>query len=592
MSPLITVYILAYNRPDYLRECLESVARQTLRDFRVIVLDDNSPTSLQPVAKEFNELVVEYRRNPCNLRLFGNFYQAWHDPKTTPYFVIFHDDDLMHPQFLERSLKMICHPSLPAWAGSSSLEFQGEPPAFPNLGADSPHYLKAADLAHGLLTGRLKVTHSSAIYRTELTSSLELQPLIDQHHIAADRPIFFALAEHRGCALSSLPLVLYRYHSSQSIKISPLSEDNLLALFTTYRRVLQPIWSPAVERDFYVWSGYQIPDGYGRLAVTQRTSFHNYLRKARELRVYRDRFLWNYLSGSLRHFFVRLGRAPAKVRKNLMKNYKKVCLKLRQKTVFDRIKNLTLNLGYIQTGFYLLQTIRCKIFKMTKTFQLQSKDAQYPLQLRNLTSDKTVFDQIFIKKQYSCFDKLSKVIWIIDCGANVGLASVYFLNKFPCCRIICVEPDPGNFEVLIKNLAPYKTRAFVVRAAVWSHPTGLTFENRGSAFGSEYGIKVRECKMDEKADIHATTVKELLQEFGIERVSILKMDIEGSEFCVFSGACKTWLDCVENMAIEFHDSSKDGESAQLATQAILADKKFVTYKSGELTVFETPTQKI
>jgi len=313
MTDLITVYVLAYNRPDYLQECLQSLASQTLRGFRVVVQDDASPTSLKPVVEQFSGLAIEYRRNPRNLRLFGNFYQAWHDLKTTPYFVIFHDDDLMHPEFLERSLEMICHPSAPAWAGSNHLGFTGHPPTFPVLGDDSPLYLNAAELAHGLLTSRSSVTHSSAIYRSDLTTSIDLELLIEQHYIVADRPIFFALAEQHGCALSPLPLVLYRYHLSQSIKVSPLSEDNLLALFTTYRRTLQPIWNNQVERDFYAWSGFGIPDGYRRLAASKRSPFPEYLRKARALGIYRDRLLLGFLTGSVWQFFSRLRRAPAKL---------------------------------------------------------------------------------------------------------------------------------------------------------------------------------------------------------------------------------------------------------------------------------------
>jgi hypothetical protein len=272
---------------------------------------------LKPVVEEFSELAIEYRRNPQNLRLFGNFYRAWHDPKTTPYFVIFHDDDLMHPEFVERSLQMIRHPRLPAWAGSDHLGFVGHPPAFPVLGDDSPLFLSAAELAHGLLLNRLSVTHSSAIYRSDLTTTIDLEPIIEQHSIAADRPIFFALAEKHGCALSHLPLVLYRYHSSQSIKVSPLSEDNLLALFTTYRSTLQSLWSRQVERDFYAWSAFHIPDGYLRLAASKRSQFPEYLRKARALGVYRDRVLLGFLFGSVSQFVSRLRRVPAKLRQVL-----------------------------------------------------------------------------------------------------------------------------------------------------------------------------------------------------------------------------------------------------------------------------------
>jgi len=318
MNRLITVYILAYNRPDYLRECLQSIDSQTLRDFRLVVLDNASKTDLKPIVEQAAQQrgrPIEYVRHPSNIESIGNFRHAWDDPKTTPYFLIFHDDDMMHPEFLERGLAAIQHPSAPAWSGSHSLGFTGRAPCFPALDSALPLQLSAAELAYRLLTGRCNITFSTVIYRSELTSSIDLETLSAEHSIVFDRPLLLALAERHGCALSPLPLVLYRCHPAQDSKNGPLNEDHLLALFTTYRRMLQPLWNPRVERDFYAWSGFHIPDGHGRLAVTQRSPFRHYLQKARDLGVYRDRCLWHYLIGSVRSsLFARLRRAPAKLR--------------------------------------------------------------------------------------------------------------------------------------------------------------------------------------------------------------------------------------------------------------------------------------
>ncbi len=41
---------------------------------------------------------------------------------------------------------------------------------------------------------------------------------------------------------------------------------------------------------------------------------------------------------------------------------------------------------------------------------------------------------------------------IIDAGANVGFAALYFLHQLPGSIIYCIEPDPENFIFLRKNL--------------------------------------------------------------------------------------------------------------------------------------------
>jgi glycosyltransferase involved in cell wall biosynthesis len=81
MSPpndLVSVVIPAYNQPDYLRKAIQSVAEQDYRPIEVIVADDCSPLSLEPVVKEFSLVQPEvfnirYFRSPQNRGVMDNF---------------------------------------------------------------------------------------------------------------------------------------------------------------------------------------------------------------------------------------------------------------------------------------------------------------------------------------------------------------------------------------------------------------------------------------------------------------------------------------------------------------------------------------
>src|SRR6202012_3041239 len=57
--------------------------------------------------------------------------------------------------------------------------------------------------------------------------------------------------------------------------------------------------------------------------------------------------------------------------------------------------------------------------------------------------------------------------FIIDGGANIGMASVYFKNRYPKATIIAIEPDKGNAEILNANVAGYDN-IFVKQAGLWS----------------------------------------------------------------------------------------------------------------------------
>ena len=43
---------------------------------------------------------------------------------------------------------------------------------------------------------------------------------------------------------------------------------------------------------------------------------------------------------------------------------------------------------------------------------------------------------------------------IIDAGANIGLASIWFASKFPEARILAIEPEKSNYELLVRNVEP------------------------------------------------------------------------------------------------------------------------------------------
>ena len=75
MTPKISVIVPVYNPPEnYLRECLDSICNQTLKDIEIILIDNaatgNNPQILQEYAKEINELnSFDLRKTKVTLEL-------------------------------------------------------------------------------------------------------------------------------------------------------------------------------------------------------------------------------------------------------------------------------------------------------------------------------------------------------------------------------------------------------------------------------------------------------------------------------------------------------------------------------------------
>lgn len=222
--------------------------------------------------------------------------------------------------------------------------------------------------------------------------------------------------------------------------------------------------------------------------------------------------------------------------------------------------------------------------------RLTSKYLLHPVFARRGTSDFLVFNQVFVGREYRCLDQVESPRLIIDCGANVGYTSAYFLSQFPTATVIAVEPDPGNFDMLLRNVSYYGDRCIPIKAAVWPFDERLEFQSSTLVEGSEWGRAVqRRHRKDSSESIETINIPKLIELSGQERISVLKIDIEGAERELFSFGFSEWIDRVDNIAIELHGE----ECADRFFEAIaIRETQMAMSNCGELTVgLSTPTSK-
>ena len=241
-------------------------------------------------------------------------------------------------------------------------------------------------------------------------------------------------------------------------------------------------------------------------------------------------------------------------------------------------------LGVLSALRYDAQRLRHALGVAPDVVQLTARRSRYPLSARPGSTDFMVFGQTFISEPYACLDGLPDVDFIVDGGANVGFSSAYLLSQFPNASLVAIEPDPANFEILQRNLAPYGSRARAELAGVWSHNARLRIEEKPYRGGGAWARQVRECAPGESSHIEALDIPTIMARSGRDRISILKLDIEGSE-CVVFGApnVSTWLPNVGCVAVELHDDTHFGSCSDVFHAAI-AGRDFLVSRSRELTI--------
>ena len=178
--------------------------------------------------------------------------------------------------------------------------------------------------------------------------------------------------------------------------------------------------------------------------------------------------------------------------------------------------------------------------------------------LRERGSDVLTFTEVIQQEVYrEVVTAVRDCHTIIDLGANIGLASRYFADHFPNCKILAVEPNPSTYEVLLLNVERLVAngRCRVLRAAVWGSEKTLTGAVDDPDHFSAFAMhETAEASGEES--ILGWPMTKIIAHFGFERVDLLKVDIEGAEVELFKGNVD-WLQHVGTIAIEFHNNSRE-----------------------------------
>lgn len=167
------------------------------------------------------------------------------------------------------------------------------------------------------------------------------------------------------------------------------------------------------------------------------------------------------------------------------------------------------------------------------------------------------FHDIFVRGVYR-FATANPSPFIIDCGASIGIATLYFKSLYPQARIWAFEPDPETFSVLSANVKANRFRDVrLFGAAVWDtegavelfHPRGERDSLRMSVDPSRAG------------GARTTVPAKRLADMIDQPVDLLKLDIEGAEQRVLRDLASSGkLSNVGEMVIEYHHHVGNGPS--------------------------------
>jgi FkbM family methyltransferase len=157
--------------------------------------------------------------------------------------------------------------------------------------------------------------------------------------------------------------------------------------------------------------------------------------------------------------------------------------------------------------------------------------------------DLVTVHEVFFRQDYHVAGNLAWRLRVaVDFGANIGVASAYFLSRNRQVRVYSYEPVPSNVERARKNLTPFRDRLEVRECAVGvgDGPVRFAVEPSGRycGIGLAHGVEIEVLCHNADAELKCILSRH-------RSIDVLKLDVEGMEVPILESTAPETLDKVE-----------------------------------------------
>jgi FkbM family methyltransferase len=158
-----------------------------------------------------------------------------------------------------------------------------------------------------------------------------------------------------------------------------------------------------------------------------------------------------------------------------------------------------------------------------------------------------LFEEIFISQSYRASINSPAPV-IVDAGANIGLATLYFKMQFPDARIYCVEPEPNAYACLERNVfGNGLANVFLFNRALGNRVSKMEFHF--SPFRPASPLAGASRPMGGSIMVDVVPLSSLVD----GTVDLIKLDVEGAETEVIKDVVDSGvIDAVEVIILEYH----------------------------------------
>lgn len=160
---------------------------------------------------------------------------------------------------------------------------------------------------------------------------------------------------------------------------------------------------------------------------------------------------------------------------------------------------------------------------------------------------------------------------IVDIGANIGAASLWWLERFPDVRLVAFEPFPDNVRLLEKNLSPYPN-ATVAPYGLGAKNTRLPFVVRegGEHSGGSFARSIDHVGGDTLM-LNVLGIEAAMQRYELTSIDLLKIDAERAEYEILPAFPTNVLKGIRVIVGELHAPRPPYESPEQLLELLTPD---------------------
>jgi glycosyltransferase involved in cell wall biosynthesis len=209
-SPLISVIMPVYNGERFLREAINSILCQTLRDFEFIIINDGSTDKTEEIIFSYKDPRIVYVKNECNLKVIKSL-NIGIDLAKGKYIARMDADDISLPERFETQMQYLNeHP-----------EIQACSPLLVKLSSDGKKIRKSwllyatekySCLFYSLLV--VPIIHAGSVIKTDVMKKYKYSDIQEAMHVEA-YDLWIRML-HDGVEMRAIPRYLYEYRDNEN----------------------------------------------------------------------------------------------------------------------------------------------------------------------------------------------------------------------------------------------------------------------------------------------------------------------------------------------------------------------------------------